>query len=60
MDEEYSMSGMVTPDQWSQIVVKWVNNDNYNECELETDDPRRGKFKFYVIQGGVAITVKFE
>jgi len=48
MDEEYSVSGTVTPDKWSHIVVKWVNNDNYNECKLETDGPRRGKFKFYV------------
>jgi len=48
MIEEYSMSGMVTSDKWEHIVVKWINNDNYSGCELEIDEPRRGKFKFYV------------
>jgi len=46
--EEYSMSGMVTTDQWQHIVVKWVNNDTYSECDLVTEGPRKGKYKFYV------------
>jgi hypothetical protein len=48
MVEEYSASGQVTSDQWSMITVKWVNNDEYSECDLVHSDPRKGKFKFYV------------
>jgi hypothetical protein len=46
--EEYSMSGMVTSDQWQHIIVKWINNDTFNGCDLVTGKPRRGRFKFYV------------
>jgi len=46
--EEYSVSGVVTSDQWEHIVVKWVNNDEYSECDLVYGEPRKGKFKFYV------------
>ena len=46
--EEYSMSGMVTDNQWEHVVVKWVNNDTYTECELETNPARKGKLKFYL------------
>ena len=46
--EEYSVSGMVTSDQWEHIVVKWVNNDTYNGCDLVEGKARRGKLKFYV------------
>ena len=46
--EEYSMSGMVTDDQWQHIVVKWINNDTYNGCDLINGKLRRGRFKFYV------------
>ena len=46
--EEYSLSGMVGSDQWSNVTVKWVNNDQYTECDLINGAPRKGKFKFYV------------
>lgn len=46
--EEYSTSGVISNDQWQHIVVKWVNNDTYNECDLENGEPRKGRFKFYV------------
>jgi hypothetical protein len=46
--EEYSMSGMVTSDQWQHIVIKWINNDTFNECDLINGEARKGKFKFYV------------
>jgi hypothetical protein len=48
MVEEYSVSGMVTSDQWEHIVVKWINNDEYSECDLVYSDPRKGHLKFYV------------
>ena len=28
--------------------IKWVNDDTYSACDLETDAPRKGKLKFYV------------
>tara|TARA_R110000824_G_scaffold106610_17_gene252143 strand:+ start:22376 stop:24094 length:1719 start_codon:yes stop_codon:yes gene_type:complete len=46
--EEYSLSGMVTDDQWEHIAVKWVNNDTYNGCDLINGKVRRGRFKFYL------------
>jgi hypothetical protein len=46
--EEYSISGMVTSDQWEHITVKWINNDYYEGCDLINQGPRRGKLKFYV------------
>jgi len=46
--EEYSASGIVTSDKWEYITVKWVNNDSYNQCDLEIGKARKGRFKFYV------------
>ena len=46
--EEYSMSGMVSADQWNHVVIKWVNDDTYTECNLVTGSPRKGRYKFYV------------
>lgn len=46
--EEYSASGMVTPDKWEHITIKWINNDTFNECDLINGAPRKGKLKFYV------------
>ena len=58
MEEEYSMSGMVTSDQWEQIVVKWVNDDTYTECDLINGEPRPGRFKFYVNSNLIFVSKK--
>ena len=46
--EEYSLSGVVRDGEWENIVVKWVNDDTYNNCDLVNGKPRRGRFKFYI------------
>ena len=46
--EEYSASGTVISNEWSKIVVKWINNGTYDKCDLVNSDPRKGRFKFYV------------
>lgn len=47
--EEYSKPGLISEDQWTFIIVKWVNNNNnYDECDLELKGPRKGRLKFYI------------
>jgi hypothetical protein len=46
--EEYSDSNLVSIDEWQHILIKWVNNDSYNKCDLINEEPRTGKYKFYV------------
>jgi hypothetical protein len=46
--EEYSAIGLITTTEWTHVVVKWVNNNNYDKCDLENGEPRKGKLKFYV------------
>lgn len=48
MIEEYSLSGTVLTGVSQNIVIKWVNNDTFNGCDLINGKPRKGKFKFYL------------
>jgi hypothetical protein len=48
IEESFSASGMVANDQWTNISIRFVANDTYDECELETKGPRKGKLMFYV------------
>ena len=55
--EEYSVSGTVTPNKWQHILVKWINNNSFNECDLINGKPRKGRFKFY-LNGNLIFTSK--
>lgn len=48
IEESFSASGMVSDNVWTNISVRFVANDTYDECELETKGPRQGKLMFYV------------
>jgi hypothetical protein len=48
IEEAYSASGMVTPDQWNMISIRFVANTTFDDCELEWRPSRKGKLMFYV------------
>lgn len=48
IEESFSASGMVQDDEWTNISIRFVSNQTYDECELETKGPREGKLMFYV------------
>jgi hypothetical protein len=48
INEEYSASGMVNSDVWSNITVRWRPNAIYNQTELNCGDRRTGTLMFYV------------
>jgi hypothetical protein len=48
VQEEYSLSGMVSDDEWTKISIRFVMNETYDECELEVGPRRKGKLMFYV------------
>jgi hypothetical protein len=48
VQEEYSVSGMVSDDEWTKISIRFVLNETYDECELEVGPRRKGKLMFYV------------
>jgi len=47
IEEKYSLSGMVNPDEWNYVVIKFVT-DFKTECELKQAHPRKGKLLFYI------------
>jgi hypothetical protein len=47
IQEEYSVSGVVSADTWSYIAIRFVTN-YLDDCELTYKKPRKGKLMFYV------------
>jgi len=47
VEEAYSLSGMVSANTWSYIVIRFVTN-YLDDCELAIKKPRKGKLMFYV------------
>lgn len=47
VSEGYSLSGIVSANTWSYIVIKFVS-EYFNDCELKNKKPRKGKLMFYV------------
>lgn len=45
--EEYSLSGLVSTNEWSYIVIKFVT-DYKDDCELKYARPRKGRLLFYI------------
>jgi hypothetical protein len=41
LEESYSVSGIVSPDIWSYIVIKFVT-DYMDDCQLKTEKTRKG------------------
>jgi hypothetical protein len=48
IEESYSMSGLVSNDEWTHVVVRWVADTTYDECQLLYGPPRVGKLMFYI------------
>ena len=48
VEESYSNINMVSEDEWTHIVVKFVAYDQYDKCQLMYYKPRLGKLMFYV------------
>lgn len=47
IEEKYSMSGLVSFDEWNYIVVKFIT-DYKTDCELKSVNKRKGKLMFYI------------
>lgn len=48
IQEEYSASGMVSDDQWTNITIKFISNEYLSDCELTNHPVRKGRLMFYV------------
>lgn len=48
IEEAYSVSGVVSNDVWTNIVIRFVSDHNLTECELLSATPRKGRLKIYV------------
>jgi len=48
IEESFSASGMVKDDEWTNISIRFVSDQTYDECELKSKGPRGGKLMFYV------------
>ena len=47
VEEGYSIAGVVKPDEWSYIVIRFVM-EYKDDCALKTSKPRTGKLMFYI------------
>jgi len=47
VEEQYSISGMVTDNQWTHIGIRFVMPE-YDECQLKYGKQRKGRLMFYV------------
>ena len=47
VEEQYSVSGVVTDDQWTHIGIRFVMPE-YDECQLKYGKARKGRLMFYV------------
>jgi len=48
MIEEYSASGMVKDDQWTQVVIRFMAYDEYELVEISNVPRRKGQLNFYI------------
>ena len=48
IEEQYSMSGVVTNDIWSRITIRFVADETYSKEQLKCLPHRKGKLMFYV------------
>ncbi len=48
IEEEYSASGMVSGDVWTNIVIRFVADEYYDDCDLIHKGARKGRLMFYV------------
>ena len=47
VEEGYSIAGVVKPDEWSYIAIRFVM-ENKDDCTLKTANPRKGRLMFYI------------
>ena len=48
IEEQYSLSGMVSCDEWEYISIRYVMPEEYDECDLKNKPNRKGRLMFYV------------
>lgn len=48
VEENYSMSGLVTGNVWTNIVIRFVSDQFLDDCQLESAKPRNGTLMFYI------------
>ena len=48
IEENYSVSGVVKDDEWTNISIRFVADKTYTDCELGFKPQRTGKLMFYV------------
>jgi len=48
INESYSEPNVVPNNVWTQVVVRYVSEYTFNDCELKNKPPRNGKLLFYI------------
>ena len=48
VEEAYSLSGMVSANTWSNIIIRFVSREYLDDCDLKIANPRVGRLLFYV------------
>jgi hypothetical protein len=48
VEEDYSLSGVVSDDEWTHVMIRIVFPEELDECELKNSKPRTGRLLFYV------------
>lgn len=48
IEEEFSPSGCVKDDEWTNISVRFVSYERLGICDIEGNKPRKGRLMFYV------------
>ena len=47
VEEGYSIAGLVAPNEWSYVAIRFITDYN-DDCQLKTTKPRKGKLMFYI------------
>lgn len=48
IEESFSISGVVPSNIWSNISIRFIADETFDDCELNVKGPRKGKLMFYV------------
>lgn len=48
VEEKFSNINLINDDEWTNISIRFVSSQNYDDCDLKTKKARKGKLMFYV------------
>ena len=48
VEEKYSEPNMIKEKEWTKVSIRWVANNEYDDCDLKNGKRRKGRLMFYV------------